>query len=156
MTARLAFASGLTVLATAKASIATVTTTTFDFGTPDDINLQTVTASAPGLGFLGTGMRLLIVLDGTTAGTTDSSSYILQDAPDNAGSIGTPADIPAANLIYGSTNTIAAGTGDRLVIVSPILQAGRPWLRVKVSRAAGTTDTLVTKCVVLGIPQGLI
>lgn len=157
MTARLGFAPGLVVLATAKASIATVTTTTFDFGTPDDINLMTQTASAPGLGFLGTGMRVLFIFDGASTGSADSSGYILQDAADNgSGAIGTPADVPAANITYATVNTLATGTGDRLVIASVLLQPGRPWFRAKVTRAAGTTDTLTTKVIVLGIPTGLI
>lgn len=149
MTARLAFGGELKVLFSAKASIATATTTTFG----SDVYL-------PGATGWSSAMRVLVIFDGVItggAGTTDSTSYIIQDADGTSAAIGTPADVPAANLAFAPAgNTLAAGLGDRQVLASVLLQPSRPWLRLKVSRASGTTDTLWTKATVLGIPQGVL
>lgn len=156
MTARTFFGAEVKVLATAtKISLATVSNPAFNFGTPNDINLNTITAAAPGLGYTP-GMRLLLVIDGTTVGTTDSTSIQVQDAPDSGtGTIGTPVDLPATNYSV-VTGAIAASTGDKFFVSALITQPNRPWIRVKLNRAAGTTDTLVAKAWLLGIPVGLI
>lgn len=148
MTARLNFGSEIKVLFSAKISIATVTTTTIG----SDLNLAATAAFV-------SGMRLIVMFDATTAGTTDTTSFGILDAPDNAGSIGTPVAINTAapsNLASPSTSLLAGGTGDRLAIASVLLTAGRPWLRLTATRAAGTTDTTVVRGLILGVPQGLL
>lgn len=128
----------LEVLGSSKVTISTATTTSFDFGTPDDINL--VTAYDPG-------DRILVILTASTAGTTDSLTWVLQDAPDSSGSIGTP----AAAVTNG---TLAVGTGDAFSQIGLQLQPDRPWLRIRVT-SSGATDTFVCHCTVLGIPSGI-
>jgi len=71
-------------IASSKVTISTATTTTFDFGTPDDVNLA-------GLSTYHHGDKVLVVLSASTAGTTDSITWVIQDADDSSGSIGTPA-----------------------------------------------------------------
>lgn len=130
---------------TAKASIATATTTPFDFGTPNDIDLRTVS------GGWKAGCRLLAILHNTTAGSTDTTDWTIQDAPDNAGSIGTPATA-ITNVVAGS---LAGGTGDQYVVVEITPQSGRPWLRFNLHRAAGTTDTVVGTVTLLALPYSI-
>jgi hypothetical protein len=140
MTVRDLIDSRVKVVAQAKASIATATTTSLDFGTPDDINLA-------GSGSLyRPGDRILLVLDLSTAGTTDTTSWVVQDANDSSGSIGTPATAV-------TSGTLTGGTGDQYAVVAVRVQPGRPWLRVRVTRASGTTDTTVAQCMVLAFPQ---
>jgi hypothetical protein len=127
------------VVATSTGSIATVTT----LNLTADINLLTL---------LGTTYRsldrIVVIFRGTTAGTTDSTSFSVQDANDSAGSIGTPATAITSTLP-------AAATGNQTVAVAVQLQSGRPWLRLRATRGAGTTDTLVVSAVVLAIPHNL-
>lgn len=125
------------VLATMSGSIATVTTTNLT----SDLNLAASSVFKPG-------DRVVVVIRGTTAGTTDSTSFSVQDAPDSAGSIGTPATAVTTTLP-------AATTGNQTVVVGVQLQPGRPWLRVRTTRGAGTTDTLLVSAVVLAIPHNL-
>ena len=127
-------------LGKSKASIATATTTAFDFGTPNDIDLRTTDWAR--------GCRLLAILHLTTAGTTDTTGWTIQDAPDNAGSIGTPATA-LTNVIAGA---LAGGTGDQYAVVEITPQADRPWLRFNVTRASGTTDTTVGTVTLLALP----
>lgn len=129
------------VLATGTASIATATTTNFDFGTPDDIKVAVGDNYKPG-------DRLVLVITGSTAGTTDSSSFSVQDAPDSSGSIGTPATAVTTTLP-------AAATGNQYLCIGVKLQPDRPWLRVRVTRASGTTDTLVCRAVLMAVPHGI-
>jgi hypothetical protein len=130
------------VLGTAKVSIATATTTSLDFGTPDDINLAGSGSS------YRPGDRILVVLDLSTAGTTDTTSWVIQDANDSSGSFGT-----AATAV--TSGTLTGGTGDQYATVGVKVQAGRPWLRIRVTRASGTTDTTVAQATVLAIPRVL-
>lgn len=130
-------------IASAKASIATATTTALDFGTPNDIDLRSTGWSH--------GCRLLAILRGTTAGTTDTTGFTVQDAADNAGNIGTPATA-VTNVISG---LLAGGTSDQLCVVEITPQADRPWLRINVTRAAGTTDTVVASAILLALPYSL-
>jgi len=125
------------VLATSTASIATATTTNFSA----DLNLAASSVYKPG-------DRVFIVIRATTAGTTDSTSFSVQDAPDNAGSIGTPAAAVTTTLP-------AAATGNQTVVIGVQLQPGRPWLRVRTTRASGTTDTLLCSAVILAVPHSL-
>lgn len=124
-------------LATMTASIATVTTT----------NLTADVKVAVGANYQPND-RLVLVITGSTAGTTDSTSFDVQDAPDNAGSIGTPAAAVTTTLP-------AAATGNQYVVIGVRLQPGRPWIRVRTTRASGTTDTLVVRAVLLAIPHGI-
>lgn len=131
------------VIDSAKASIATATTTAFDFGTPNDIDLRSTDWKA--------GCRLLAILHNTTAGTTDTTAWTIQDADDNDGAIGTPATA-VTNVLSGA---LAGGTGDKYLIVEITPQADRPWLRFNLTRASGTTDTVVGTVTLLALPYSL-
>jgi hypothetical protein len=144
MGARDLIGANVKVLGKGKVSIATATTTNVDFGTPDDINLLTNTGYSPG-------DRIVAVFDLSTAGTTDTTSVSVQDAPDSSGSIGTPAT--AVTDVSATGDALAGGTGDRYMVVGVKVQAGRPWLRFRTTRASGTTDTTVVQCTVLAIPS---
>lgn len=135
--------SALRSLGTAKASIATVTTTAFDFGTPNDIDLRSTSWAR--------GCRLLVVVHLTTAGTTNTTAVTVQDAPDSSGSIGTPAAADTTEIV----GTLAGGTGDQYIVVAVTPKADRPWLRVNLVRASGTTDTHVGTCTVIALPASV-
>jgi len=130
-------------LASSKVTIATATTTSFDFGTPDDINLA-------GLANYSPGDRVLVVLTASTAGTTDSLTWVIQDAPDSSGSIGTTATA-VTSVVAGA---LAAGTSDDASAFAVQVQPGRPWIRVRVT-SSGATDTFVTHCSVYAVPNGV-
>jgi hypothetical protein len=130
-----------TKIASSKVTISTATTTAFDFGTPNDVNLATVSGYSPG-------DRILVVLTASTAGTTDSLTWVIQDADDNAGSIGTPATA-VTSAVAGA---LAATTGDDYSAFAVKIQPDRPWLRVSVT-SDGATDTFVTHCSVYAIPN---
>jgi hypothetical protein len=147
MTVRDLIGAGWNVLGTAKVTISSATTTNFDFGTPNDINLATVTANAPGLDW-DPGDRVVAVMTASTAGTTDNLTFSVQDADDSSGSIGTPATAVTA-LAAGA---LAGTTSDHYAVVSVRVQPGRPWLRFRVT-SDGATDTFVTHCTVLGVPR---
>ena len=127
------------LIGSSKVTINSATTTTYDFGTPNDLDLRTA---------LNVGDRLLVLFTATTAGTTDSVSFVVQDADDNAGSIGTPATAV-------TDGTLTGGTGDAYLATSVRIQPGRPWLRTKVT-SDGATDTFVTTCQVYGVRRGLV
>lgn len=129
------------VLATGSASIATATTTAFDFGTPDDVLVAVGANYKPG-------DRLFLVITADTAGTTDVNDFIVLDAPDSSGSIGSTAAAVTTTLPAGA----AGGQG---VCIGVKLQVGRPWLRVQVHRAAGTTDTVKCRAVLLAVPHNI-
>lgn len=132
--------AGATKIASSKVTINSATTTSFDFGTPDDINLATVSGYTAG-------DRILVVLTASTAGTTDALTWVIEDAPDSSGSIGST----AAATVSAVAGALSAGTGDDFSAFAVQLQPGRPWLRVRVTRA-GTTDTHVTHCSVYAVP----
>lgn len=125
------------VVATYSGSIATATT----------VNLTADQKIAVGATYQPND-RLVLVIRATTAGTTDSTSFDVQDAPDNSGSIGTPAAAVTTTLP-------AATTGSQTVVVGVRLQNNRPWVRVRATRASGTTDTLVVSAVLLAIPHNI-
>lgn len=133
--------AGMELLGSSKVTINSATTTVFDFGTPNDLNLAASTV-------YDAGDRVLVVLSASTAGTTDALTWVIQDADDNAGSIGTPATAVTSFI----TGALSAGTGDDFTVAAVKLQPGRPWLRVSVTRV-GTTDTHVTHCTVLAVPS---
>lgn len=128
------------VLGTATFSINTATTTNANFGSPADINLATNTNVRPG-------DRVLVVITAPrTAGAgADAISFSIQDADDNAGSFGTP----ATAVTDGS---LAGGTANQYTVVAVKVQAGRPWLRVRATRA-GTTDTHQVSVAVLAVAR---
>lgn len=128
-------------LASSKVTIATATTTSFDFGTPDDINLAGLSGYSPG-------DRVLVVLTASTGGTTDSITWVIQDAPDSSGSIGSAATA-VTSVVAGA---LAAGTSDDASAFAVQVQPGRPWLRVRVT-SSGATDTFVTHCSVWAVPN---
>lgn len=133
--------ANITKLASSKVTINSATTTSFDFGTPDDINLASITGYTPG-------DRVLVVLTASTAGTTDSLTWVIQDAPDSSGSIGST-DTAVTSVVGGA---LAAGTSDDASAFAVQVQPGRPWLRVRVT-SSGATDTFVTHCSVWAVPN---
>lgn len=133
--------AGATKIASSKVTISSATTTSFDFGTPDDINLAAVTGYTAG-------DRILAVMTASTAGTTDSLTWVIQDAPDSSGSIGSAATA-VTSVVAGA---LAAGTGDDYSAFAVQVQPGRPWLRFRVT-SSGATDTFVTHCSVYAIPS---
>lgn len=136
--------AGAELLGSAKVTISSATTTSFDFGTPNDIGL----AAAANYDH---GDRLLVVLSASTSGTTDSLTWVIEDAPDNgSGAIGTPA---AAEVSF-ITGALAETTGDAFTVAAVRLKPGRPWLRVRVT-SSGATDTFVTHCLVLAVPSNV-
>ncbi|HEX5120358.1 MAG TPA: hypothetical protein VFW65_34685 [Pseudonocardiaceae bacterium] len=141
MTVRDLVGSEVKVLGTAKLSVATAATANFDFGTPDDINLAKNSNYRPG-------DRILAVFDASTAGTTNTISFSVQDAPDSSGSIGTPA-------MALTDGTLTGGTGDQYAVTGVQLQAGRPWLRFRAT-GNGTTDTFVCQVTVLAVPRAMV
>lgn len=135
--------AGAKVLGTSKVTINTATTTSYDFGTPDDINLATNANYKHG-------DRVMVVFSGSTGGTTDSLTFHALDAPDSSGSIGTAAAM-TTSAVEGA---LASGTGDGFCVVGLKLAPGRPWLRMRV-QSSGTTDTFVTHCTVLAVPSNV-
>jgi hypothetical protein len=119
------------------------TETDFDFGTPDDINLAAEASYDPG-------DRILIVFAGraATGQTTDAVTWAVYDAPDDGGSIGTPATA-STHVIDGAL--VGAVTEDTLVIAVEV-QPGRPWIRCSADMQ-GTTDDYHVSCVVLAVPS---
>lgn len=130
--------SDVKVLFSGKVSIATATTTNIG----SDLNL-----AASGSSYKP-GDRIVAIFDSSTVGTTDTTAFVVQDAPDSSGSIGTPATAV-------TSGSLAGGTGDRYAPVGVRVQAGRPWLRFAGTRASGTTDTTVVQVTVLAIPRVL-
>lgn len=119
------------------------TETNFDFGTPNDIDLQTNAGYDPG-------DRIVVVCSGRTAAaqTTDAVTWAIYDAPDNAGSIGTPA---AATLTIIDGALVGAVTEDSLVAAVQV-KNGRPWIRVSADMQ-GTTDDYHVTAIVLAVPS---
>lgn len=138
MTARSLIGANYRVLGQAKLTIAAPATTALDFGTPDDLKLA-ISSTA-----LRTNDRLILVLAATTAGTTSTLTWVVQDANDNAGSFGT-----AATAI--TDGTLAGGTGDDARVVGVQIQTDRPWIRVSVTHAVAT-DSFVCTAVALAVP----
>jgi len=130
-------------LGSAKVTINSATTTSFDFGTPDDLNLAALSGYSPG-------DRVLVVLSASTGGTTDSLTWVIQDVPDSSGSIGTPATA-VTSAVAGA---LAAGTSDDFSAFAVQVQPNRPWLRVRVT-SSGATDTFVTHCTVWAVPNNV-
>ena len=135
---------GLEVLGSAKVTISSATTTNFDFGTPNDLNLADSDYRP--------GDRILAIMTASTAGTTDDVTFSVQHAADDSGSIGTPA---TATTDVADSGALAGGTGDNMIVLSVDLVSGYPWLRFRVT-SDGTTDTFVCHCVVVAVPAALV
>lgn len=133
----------MAVIATSKQTIASATTVAFDFGTPDNIGLNLP------LSGMTHGDRILVVLTASTAGSTSNLTWVIQDADDNAGAIGTP----ATAVTYAVAGALAATTGDDYSVFAVRLQPGRPWL--KISATDSGTDSFVCHCTVLAVPNGV-
>jgi hypothetical protein len=133
---------GLNLVASAKQTIATATTTSFDFGTPDDINTASLSGYRPG-------DRLLVILTASTAGSTSNLTWVIQDAPDSSGSIGSTATA-VTSAVAGA---LAATTGDDFSAFAVQVQPGRPWIRVRATDSG--TDSFVCHCSVYSVPNGL-
>lgn len=123
--------ASLKPLGSAKVAISTATTTNFDFGTPDDLNLSKLANYKPG-------DKVLVVFSSTSASSSSTVSFSVQDAPDNAGSIGTPA---AAT----TDGNLAGGTGDRYAHTFVRVKSGRPWLRLRVTNSGTDAHTAVAR-----------
>lgn len=134
---------GVKVLGFDTLILADATETAFDFGTPDNINLSTHASYDPG-------DRIVVVCAGRAAAaqTTDAVTWAIKDAPDNAGSIGTPA-AAVTTIIDGAL--VGAVTEDSLVAAVQV-QNGRPWLQVTADMQ-GTTDDYHVSCIVLAVPS---
>lgn len=132
--------AGARVLGSSKVTISSATTTSYDFGTPDDLHLSVLSNYKPG-------DRVFAIMTASTAGTTDSLTFVVQDADNNAGSIGTPATAV-------TSGTLSQGTGDAFAQIAVKVQPGRPWLRFRVT-SSGATDTFVTHCTVLAVPSNV-
>lgn len=143
MTSRSYVQDAITRLAAAQ-TIAANSTVAFDFGTPNDIDLRD---------FGNPGDRVMILLTANrAAGTTSTLALVVQDAPDNAGAIGTPA---TATVKGTNTAIAAADAGLSTRCVSLVIQEGRPWLRVSLTHAGGGTDSFQAHCSVLMVPKVL-
>lgn len=138
--------AAMKLIASAKQTIASATTTSFDFGTPDDINLASAASATAGY---SPGDRILIVLTASTAGTTHDLTWIIQDADDSSGSIGTP----ATAVTTAVNGALAASTGDDYSAFAMKVQPGRPWIRVRATDSG--TDSFVCHCTVWAVPSGL-
>lgn len=126
--------------------IAANATTAFDFGTPNDIDLRT-TDFKPG-------DRVLVVISATrAAGTTSTLTFTIQDADDNAGSIGTPATAE----VDGTVPTFAADSGaiHQAALIAVKVKNGRPWLRVNAVHGVAGTDSFQCHCSVIGVPSNV-
>lgn len=143
MSSTVKWAPGVKVLGFDTLILTDATETNFDFGTPNDIDLQTNANYAPG-------DRIVVVCTGRTAAaqTTDAVTWAIYDADDNAGSIGTPA---AATITAIDGALVGAVTEDSLVAAVQV-DFERPWIRVSADMQ-GTTDDYHVTCVVLAVPS---
>lgn len=131
-------------LAGAAQTIASVTTTAFDFGTPNDINLVS-------LG-LNHGDRVVIHLSVLRAGGTSGTlTFTVLDAPDSAGSIGST----ATATTHGTIPVLAADSGavHASGVVSVFVKQGRPWLRISAVEGGSGTDSFQCHATVYGVKQ---
>jgi hypothetical protein len=137
--------AGMSVLGVDTLILTDATETNFDFGTPDDIDLRAEAG-------YGHGDRLLVVFAGRAAAaqTTDAVTWAVYDAPDNAGSIGTPV-AASTHVIDGAL--VGAVTEDTLVIAVEV-QPDRPWIRCSADMQ-GTSDDYHVSCVVLAVPSNV-
>lgn len=187
MTARSIVGTAIRVLGSAKLRLVTATTTSFDFGTPNDLFLPAVgcrsgdrvivvfdaassanTAAsiegeldaldaliatadadvgAPSFTAILAAMEALHTSAGAllTEGSTDTVSFVVQDANDVAGAFGTAATAITDGVLTG-------GVGNQRAVTGVQLQSSRPWLRCRAT-STGTTDTFDVSCTVLAFPR---
>ncbi|MHA3020142.1 hypothetical protein ACXPWS_07680 [Mycobacterium sp. BMJ-28] len=117
-------------------AISTATTTNFDFGTPDDLNL----AANPNYRH---GDKLLVVFSSTSASATSIVSFSVQDAPDSSGAIGTPATAT-------TDGTLTGGAGDQYAHTFVRVKSGRPWLRLRVTNSGTDAHTAIARVFAVG------
>ena len=129
------------VLATAKLTISTATTSNFDFGTPDDVNIPSTNYKS--------GDRLVVLFRATSAAATSNISFSVQDAADNgSGAINT------GSLATAITDTPAAASGgDKSSFIGIELQPNRPWLRFRATNSG--TEAYTCSALLLAIPNGV-
>lgn len=127
------------LLASAKLAISTAVTTAFDFGTPDDVLLSSVATYK-------SGDRLLAIFRATAAAASSTIAFSVQDAPDSAGSIGTPATAITDILP-------AAVAGDTACVIGIQPQSGRPWLRLRATNSG--TEAYTATCLLYALPNGV-
>ena len=134
--------AGLKVLGFDTLILTDGTTTNFDFGTPNDIDLSTNANYAPG-------DRVLVAFAGRAAAaqTTDAITWIVQDADDSSGSIGTPATA-VTSVVEGAL--VGAVTED-VCVLAVTVQNGRPWIRCS-GDMQGTSDDYHVSCTVFAVP----
>lgn len=137
---RWALDENVRVLGSARLSITDATTSYFDFGTPDNLNLAALTTYHPG-------DRICAVITTDSDGTTDTITAVFLDAPDSSGSIGST----GAAVVSG---TLLMGSGDKQAIYSVQVRDGKPWLKIGVTES-GATDTIACHCTVLAIPSNV-
>jgi hypothetical protein len=143
-TSRWAVSEEVERLTGASQVIAANATTAFDFGTPNDVNLAD-------LG-LKHGDRVMVHISAVrAAGTTSTLAFTIQDADDNAGSIGTP----ATAVTSGTAPTFATDSGavHKSAVVAVKVQNGRPWLRINAVHGVAGTDSFQCHCSVYGVSQ---
>lgn len=138
--------AAMKLIGSAKQTIASATTTAFDFGTPNDLNLASTASATAGY---SPGDRIIVMVTASTAGTTHTLAVVVQDADDSSGNIGTPATA-VTTAINGS---LAAAIGDRYTAVAVKVQPNRPWIRVSVTDVG--SDSYVCHCTVWAVPSGL-
>lgn len=138
--------AAMKLIASSKQTIASATTTAFDFGTPDSINLASNASAVAGY---TPGDRILVVLTASTAGVTHNLTWVIEDADDSSGNIGTP----AAATVSAVAGALAATTGDDYSAFAVTTKNGRPWL--KISATDTGTDSFVCHCTVWAVPSGL-
>jgi hypothetical protein len=139
MGARERIGAEIRVLATAKLAISTATTSNFNFGSPTDLKLNNLS--------LRSSDRIVIVFRATAAAATSNISFSIQDAPDNAGSIGTPATATAIDALP------APVAGDTTAIIGVNYLTDRPWLRLRATNSG--TEAYTCTALVLAVPSGL-
>lgn len=129
----------------AELTSASTTTTAFDFGTPNDVNMLDHT-------IYPAGCRILILLTAKrAAGSTDALTYLIQDADDSAGSFGTPATATTS----GTLPSFAADSGavQKAALISLKVKPGRPWIRVSTVQSGGGTDSFQCHCAVIAVTE---
>lgn len=135
-TVRWGVSSEMRLLGHARLSITDATTSFFDFGTPDNISLLNNANYKPG-------DRIMVNITTDSDGTTDTITAVIQDADDNAGSIGTPATAT-------TSGTLLMGSGDKAACYGVQVKSGRPWLKIGVTES-GATDTIACHCTVWAV-----
>jgi len=139
-TVKWAMSPNVRTLGRATLSITDATTSYFDFGTPDNIDLLGNANYKPG-------DRIMAIFLTDSDGTTDTITAVALDAPDSAGSIGSTATAV-------TSGTLLMGSGDKSLVLGVEVQPGRPWLKFGVTES-GATDTIACTCLVLAIPSNL-